>query len=493
VVVVAVVVGGCSALQPEFETCVASQRCQETFGYGWVCGTEGYCKQAAEHPRCQVTYPQDVLQEDPDQAIVFGAVFNNALDSQQARLRAMRLAINEANGNGGLEGRTLGVVLCDVDDSVQAQEKYGDTLSSTEASVQTAAYLAKIGVPAILGPSSSTDVEKAFLAIRSSDTLLMTFSATSVSLTSLDPKVVDDNHPGLLWRTVPPDSLQGEAIVHDMLSSSQSPTDGLRALPAERVAIVYEDGSYGLGLATAVHGQITAVGDPNVYAKLITYGDASQLTQAVGTLAEDSYSAIQEVLFISSRPTEYESFLAQVAANTKLAGKTIFLTDVAATNAVLNSTSIPNKSALFSRVRGTRPVPLPEGQDTAYQAFAAKYTKEYGVSPGMFSFTSHTYDAAWLVLAGAAWSLLREEKVTGSGIARGLRQISSGKSIDLQASSWYQIVESFRAKQSVDLRGTSSELDFDPKTEELTAPIEVWTVEQDGDSWVTKTGYTWPD
>jgi branched-chain amino acid transport system substrate-binding protein len=479
---------GCSAWKPDMEPCAASVECRDTFGYGHLCGTDGYCHQAAAHPRCTEIHPVD-LQQDPDDALLFGAIFNNAIDSQQARKRALLLALDEVNDNGGLEGRRLGMVVCDSDDSEEAQARYGDSLDGVEAGAETAAYLAQtLGAAAILGPSTSAQVEKAFVAIRGSNTLMMTFSGTSVSLTSLDPKAVDDDHPGLLWRSVPPDSLQAEAIASDMLASS----GGARAAPTQRLAIIYQDGSYGQGLATSVHERFNAVGKPDTYARLITFSNDEQLVQAVDAVAaDDEYSTIQEVLFISSVPKDYELFLSRVAADAKMDTRNIFLTDVAATQGVLNSAAVSNKSALFSHVRGSRPVTAAPGQDTAFQAFSAKFTKEYGIDPADYSFTSQTYDAAWLVFAGAAWSLLQEQRVSGPGIARGLRRVTRGKGVNIQSSSWYQIVESFRAGQSIDLRGASGELDFDPKTEEITAPIEIWVVEQQGQSWGIKTNHTW--
>jgi branched-chain amino acid transport system substrate-binding protein len=486
IVLAAALAAGCSAMEPAMEACTTSSQCQDTFGYGHVCGAGGYCQRAAAHPRCTATQPADAFR-NPEQSVIFGAIFNDALDSQQGRKKALLLALEEINDSGGLEGRELGVVLCDIDGSKDAQARYGDALDGEAAAVETATHLAQtLGVPAILGPSTSAQVEKAFVAVRDSETLMMTFSATSVSLTSLDPKTVDDSQPGLLWRSVPPDSLQATAIAGDMLGGKD------RAVPTERLAILYQDGSYGQGLATSVHERFNAAAKPDTYARLITFGDSDQLAQAVTAVADDAkYSAVQEILFVSSAPTDYELFLAKVAANAKLDGKQIFVTDTAATQAVLNAAAITNKQALFGRLRGSRPVPLPQGQDTAYQAFSARFNKEHGVDPADYSFTSQTYDAAWLVFAGTAWSLLQEQRVSGPGIARGLRRVTGGKSVNIQASSWYQIVESFRAGQAVDLRGASGELDFDPATEEITAPIEIWVPAQQGQSWGVKARYTW--
>jgi hypothetical protein len=38
------------------------------------------------------------------------------------------------------------------------------------------------------------------------------------------------------------------------------------------------------------------------------------------------------------------------------------------------------------------------------------------------------------------------------------------------------VVNAFRDGRSVDVSGASGELDFDPRTREVTAPLEVWTI-----------------
>jgi branched-chain amino acid transport system substrate-binding protein len=86
------------------------------------------------------------------------------------------------------------------------------------------------------------------------------------------------------------------------------------------------------------------------------------------------------------------------------------------------------------------------------------------------------YDAAWLLFYGSASSLFTQNEVTGPGIAQGLRKLSAGKAFDVQPLSWGGILESLRSGTSVNVRGASGELDYDPTTEETSAPIQVWAI-----------------
>jgi len=132
-------------------------------------------------------------------------------------------------------------------------------------------------------------------------------------------------------------------------------------------------------------------------------------------------------------------------------------------------------AALFPRVRGTRPAPR-DPNEYVYASFIADYRAEYAEDPTATAFSAHSYDAAWLVLYGSAWSLLQDRGLSSVGIARGMRHLSDGARTPVIPASWPTVVNAFRDGRSVDVSGASGELDFDPRTREVTAPLEVWTV-----------------
>ena len=117
-----------------------------------------------------------------------------------------------------------------------------------------------------------------------------------------------------------------------------------------------------------------------------------------------------------------------------------------------------------------------DSRDPVFNNFRGSYASEYNEDVTAFSFTAHTYDATWLVFYGSAWSSIQEKSISGLGIAKGLRKISSGREFNIQPLTWGSVLESFRSGSAINVRGASGALDYDPLTEETSAPIQVWVI-----------------
>jgi branched-chain amino acid transport system substrate-binding protein len=66
--------------------------------------------------------------------------------------------------------------------------------------------------------------------------------------------------------------------------------------------------------------------------------------------------------------------------------------------------------------------------------------------------------------------------VSGLEIARGLRQVSNGPAVEIRPSSWSEIARRFAEGDAIDVNGASGRLDYDPRTEETSAPISIWGI-----------------
>lgn len=183
-------------------------------------------------------------------------------------------------------------------------------------------------------------------------------------------------------------------------------------------------------------------------------------------------SDVNEVLFISGSQLDVIAFLTAAGALRGYEQKTVFLTDSAATQSVLEE--VPGN--LVSSIRGTRPAQLSEN-DTVYGTFAASYLTAYDEDVTAFSFAAHAYDAAWVTMLGMAWAHFNEAAISGRNIARGVRRLSKGEELSFTPSKWPAILQRFRSSESVNILGTSGHLDFDPSTEEVSAPVDVWRVD----------------
>lgn len=440
----------CSLQTFDQQDCSSHQECRAAFGLGSTCSMDGFCSSAQRHPRCTRTYPEDLF-EHPGTAtntdLIFGTLFNQENETHRAREKAVLLAISQVNDAGGLEGQRFGLVLCDI------APKVGDSAESTAAgAVAAGRYLSEtLGLAVLLGPSASSDVGTVYAQLRNTGVLLISPSATSPALTALDGGNPTDESPGRLWRTAPPDSLQGMVIAEDMTRRD-----------VQHVAVIAKRDEYGEGLSSIFLEHTSA------NATLLFFrsaGELSEVTTQVGN------SDVQEVLFIASAQDDVAGFLNAAGALDGYADKNIFLTDSAATQNTLGS----GADELFPRIRGTRPNQA-SNQDPVYGTFIAGYLAAYREDVTTYSFTAHSYDMTWLAMLGTAWAVLQEDQVEGLTIARGIRKLSSGDEFSVTPSNWRGVVQRFREGDGVNLHGASGTLDFDPQTEETTGPIDVWTI-----------------
>ena len=448
----------CSLTTTDVAECTSSLECRTAFGFGSACSNEGYCTQAETTPRCTKTYPEDLFDEPEkySNTIVIGNLMDRSLVTHQARENAAQLALQQANEQGGVDGWTFGSVYC----TIEVNSDYDD-YNRQEAAVASARYLIdSLAVPAIVGPAASGDTQQVFQALANDDVLIISPSATSPALSGLESPPFSDQAPGRLWRTAPPDSLQGQAIASDMTEPGVG-----RAAPVSNVAVIHEAGAYGEGLLAVF--------------KLVFPGSVTELpydNQAVlgEAIASAGASGVQEVVFISSQSDDVIAFL-DAASLPNYDGKSIFLTDGAANSDVLSEAN----PVRFPQVRGSRPAPLDPVNDLVYATFLSSYYAVYGDDATQYSFVAHAYDAAWLVAFGAAWALLREDGVTGTNIAKGLRRISDpvAPTLELKPSSWAAALQSFANGQAVNIEGASGRLDYDPANEETSANIEIWRIQ----------------
>jgi branched-chain amino acid transport system substrate-binding protein len=241
-----------------------------------------------------------------------------------------------------------------------------------------------------------------------------------------------------------------------------------------RAHVIRESGPYGEGLAAVFSDHYRQGGGT---LDLVSLPGEAQIADVVAALPADTGTdAPAEVLFISSQQAWIARFLQAAAASPAFATRAMFLTDAAANQAVL--AAAVGADSLYPRVRGTRPAPR-DAAEFVYASFIADFRAEYGgASPEGATFSAHAYDAAWLTLYGAAWSLLQQGSITGPGIAGGLRRVSTGSlaPTPILPVSWPVVVAAFRAGRGVNVSGASGELDYNAVTRELTAPIEIWGI-----------------
>lgn len=465
----------CSLTRFDHTPCSTNAECREAFGFGSVCGEDGLCGALAPNPRCDAS-PVDLFDrpEDYADALVIGSLFDHSTDVPE--IQSVQLAVDQVNDAQGLDGHGFVLLQCSYEEDAGL-----DGLSMDEATAATSLWLADMaGAPVIVGPATSSQAEVAYTTLNKQnelETVLISPSATSPALTDIDGVVKTDADPGLFWRTVPPDSLQGAAMARDIAERGSN-----------NVAVIYEAGPYGEGLAVAFSEVFEDTGGRYT---LLPYSDEGQRAEAVTAASERSYD---EVVFISGEITHIIAFLESAGALSAYDDRPLFLTDGARDLTLLEEVS--SGRHLLDQVRGTAPA-TPSGPN--YKTFAGAYSAAYAGEATDSVFTSYTYDATWLGLYGSAWAwfqggaaeaaaegLSPERNVTGPDVARGLRRVSSGDQIVIRSTGWPDVLSRFDAGQSVDVEGASGHLDFDPDSEETTASIDIWVVNTSQDGFETQ-------
>ena len=444
---------GCSLLTVSQEACSTNSECRLAFGFGSTCGEEGFCVPfSVPDARCSSSYPENLFELDSSavEPIVFGTLFDASNPTHVARQQSVQVAVEQINGEGGVEDRPFAVLFCDLDPELvdDGSENTGD------AAINSVRYLTQdLGVQVILGPSSSGDVERVFAEVKNQDVFVISPSATSPTLTEVDVGEPDEGRPGLLWRTAPPDSLQGAKIGEFLNSCSD-----------DRVAVIAGDTPYGRGLVPEFVRNFDGVPAIGFFENT---NRRSELITSVGNSDADF------VLFVSSDQSEVVSFLNAVDTIDGFDDKQIFLTDTAATENTLRAA--PER--LFKKIRGTRPRLLLT-DSRAYATFLVGYSSEFSDNPESFSFTANAFDMTWIAMLGSAWAILEEGELNGTNIAKGVRRLSDPDQdpLDLVPSSWDPLVRGLLDGGAVNISGASGALDYDPDTEETTTPIEFWAI-----------------
>lgn len=374
-------------------------------------------------------------------------------DSEQMGLNAMKLAVLEANDHTGIKSRSFALFSCNTG------RDPGVLVGQLEW------FVNELHVPAVLTSGSSQTIAAAADPARvDAGTMIMSATSTSTELISFYQR----DHT--VWRTAPPDTQQ--AIIIGRLFRNDPAYVG-----AQRVAVVYEDTSYGQGLSLSVRQQLEAIPAPRGPITVVTIPYTSPV---------DGASVVSRLLLFGPQATVLVSFPPDVtsivgAAASKFAlsragGHRWFLTDAAKDPVILGRTS---SSELLDSL-GTAPA---QGAGSGYPNFHDRFLARYNVSPDNYSFCSHSYDAMYLVMLATAWKWQGSAIIPPSRLNEGMAHVSTQSATPvyvLQASSWASASLAMSGGQDVNVEGASGKLDYDLDAGAPASPYEVWRITDGG-------------
>ena len=183
----ALTLAGC-ILGPRPDTCDVNADCRDAFGFGFTCGAEGYCEPAEVNARCAETYPKDLFTNPQKYAdtVVIGTIFSSTADVVQRQSAELTVRQYEGLEEDDPDALPLALIHCDTDEDVAY-----DDLDVEEAAGEVARFLDGLGVPAVIGPSTSDESLAAFDAAGSM--MVISPSATSPELTTVEAAHAKEN------------------------------------------------------------------------------------------------------------------------------------------------------------------------------------------------------------------------------------------------------------------------------------------------------------
>jgi branched-chain amino acid transport system substrate-binding protein len=431
---------GCS-----FTTAVGLEECQTTADCSsdQVC-TQGFClPQPAGCDRFRGS-------DDPS-AIPLGTLIPLSTgagtidESDQQALNAVELALDEANQRD-VKGRKLALYIC-------------DTAGDLERTRKQAAWLVndkKVAGIVTAGSSQTLEAAKETLA---KGVLTLSYSATSPELTSLQD--TSGGAVGLVWRTSPSDAIQGRVIANLLLNDA-------RFSGTSKVGLLYVNDPYGQGLFNVISEQLSG--------KRTISGRFYERRGNVETPLNQLDSFDPDITVLVGFEDDARRIIQFAATKTNLSrasGHRWFFSDSVKDVTLLQDTTV---RAQVDGSYGTAPA---QGAGQAYNAFSSRFLTKYNKDPANYSFTSHAYDAMYLMVLGAAYSQGTMNSVTGAKMAEGLTKVSTGTSsagTQLTSTNFTFLLGELSAGRPINVEGASGRLDFDDKGE-ASSPIELWRVE----------------
>lgn len=435
-----------------FEECTTDQQC----GSSRVC-VQKYCLPMPAQCRREIGAFDDPRAVRIAALLPLSSGFDGGPvdNSEIAGLNALSLAVLDVNGRGGLDNRRFTLVVCNTGNSAEALAK------------QLAWAIEQLEVPAIVTSGSRQTSEATENPARSdAGTMIISATATSPELIGLFARTK------AVWRVAPPDTLQAKVLTRLITTEP-----GLSTLTD--VAIVHEDGPYGQGLASPLREQLADAGRRT---ETFEYRASENEVTPPGLL--DRVAAFHQ----SSRNPRLTVFVGfpRQGTPTIADSRTRAPLSAASGNVWLFSDAMKDPALVTSVTRsevagafGTAPA---QGAGGAYDDFRNRYRGEFKLDPNDFSFTSHSYDAAFLLMLAAAHASRDGGVLNGPRLNEGMVALSSrsGPSYRVGPTTWRDASAALAQGMSINLEGASGGLDFDLDAGAPASPYEIWQVTDGG-------------
>ena len=329
---------------------------------------------------------------------------------------AARLAVQEINAAGGVNGQLLELVLRD------------DKLDA-DVGVASARELVALDLPAIFGPFSSRVAIPVAQQVTIAAGVPLITSGSSPLITSLA-----DN--GSVWRTVASDVLQGSALADYMLAQGH-----------RKIAILHVDDVFGQGASEAVRARLTLNGFAPLtkvqYPVNKTVGFDAELTALLANGIPDAVFIVGFALDGASIARGLKERLGDQMPRLYGAGNfgTAFISNAGEAGIGMQAVS------------PTAPRTSPD-----YILYRNAFVQAVGLEPEGTSFTG--YDSVYLI----ALALAQGGANTRGAVLANLAAVSrpdGAQAVQIHPGQFTQALAAIKAGRDIDYQGVGSVIDFD--------------------------------
>jgi branched-chain amino acid transport system substrate-binding protein len=471
--------------------CEVNADCTSKVGFGSYCNENAQCEDLPRYDRCLRSYPPDLLSNADRYRnfVVVGSLFDRSNPEDVLREKAAAAAVVVVNSgadfldpDGNRHG--FGLIACDIrGDDPAGDLDYSDSLQRSDAAEAAAEWLVDTAsVPAILGPTKSSDVVDVFTEVvtfAKPQTMLISPAGIGEAVYLSDRSAPTDDDPGMLWRTAP-SANSGAALFADEVAALESLELASGSVPVaiEHVVIVQESGPLGAGIGGSFNDAWTA--DPGRTATIVNFTSGSEASIGAAVAAVAAEAGLDAIVF-GGDAEDASVFLEKIVAIPELEARTdlpLILPELgrdgdlfAAADAVVREGAKPFDYVFTSE-------PYVDTTTKAYQAYADEFSSLFPDDDPMgAAYMPHTYDAFYMVALGTAWAMCVQQHMDGESVARGMRHLTLEEGdvghiqIDFDRNGWQAGMQQFRFDDHLDVDGASGPLEYDLATEELKSSV----------------------
>jgi ABC-type branched-subunit amino acid transport system substrate-binding protein len=354
--------------------------------------------------------------------------------SGPAMTKALKLAVQEANKAAMAAG--LGWTV---------KEEQADTQGDAQTALSAARSLVDKGASCLIGPGTTPESIAIAKGLTIQKKVILLPQATSGRLTAFKPEADDT-----IFRTVPPDTLQGQALadaVESFLGSAKDRT----------VSVAYRNEPYGEGLAKEFGADWQAKGG-KVQGPIGF--DPNQAT--FDSEAEKIVAGNPDAYLIVDYPDSYVKMGAALLRTGKFDAKKLFVPDV------LAFTEVPKNipAAALEGAKGAR-AGSPE-TSAAYKAFDQLWKAAGGTE--RYSLDANTFDATLVCFLSA----VAAGSPDPAAIKGQVRRVTGAPGEKLNFTRLADAIKALRAGQDIDFEGVSGPLDLDKNGDPTTSLYDIF-------------------